>query len=117
MAMGQVKSYNYDMTGSRHSNTGQSGIVWRDSGRHIIGTNMADYIDTFEKLCVQMVSCSDPPTEQQKIELFMDFVNERTYNSIHAHCTDLYLEDGFTYAKLAKLYTHRCFARHPQFQI
>ena len=67
---------------------------------------MADHIDTFEKLCVQMTSCGDAPTEQQKIEWFMESVSERTYNSIHAHCTDLYLEDQLTYAKMVKLYTH-----------
>jgi hypothetical protein len=42
--------------------------------RHISGTNMADHIDTFEKLCVQMTSCGDAPTEQQKIEWFMESV-------------------------------------------
>jgi hypothetical protein len=59
----------------------------------------------------------NPPTEEQKIDWFLDSVTERTYDSIHATCTDKLLEGDLTFAKMLKLYTHKCFQRYPHFQV
>jgi hypothetical protein len=58
-----------------------------------------------------------PPTEEQKIDWFLDSVTEKTYDSVHSTCTDKLLEGDLTFAKVLKLYTHRCFQRYPHFQV
>ncbi len=60
---------------------------------------------------------TQPPTEEQKIDWFLDTVQERTYESVHASCVDKHIEGDLTFAKLVKMYTHKCFQRYPQFQI
>jgi hypothetical protein len=58
-----------------------------------------------------------PPTDEQKIDWFLDSVTEKTYDSVHANCTMNLLEGNLTFAKVIKLYTHRCFQRYPHFQV
>ena len=58
-----------------------------------------------------------PPNDEQKIDWFMDTVTEKTYDSVHSTCTDKLLEGDLTFAKMLKLYTHRCFQRYPHFQV
>ena len=87
--------------------------------RHIHGTNMSRHVDKFERICGQMAhnNPTKPPTEEHKIDWFLDSVTERTYDSVHATCTDKLLEGDLTFAKVLKLYTHRCFQRYPHFQV
>jgi hypothetical protein len=58
-----------------------------------------------------------PPTEEQKIDWFLDSVTEKSYDSVYANCTMNLLEGDLTFAKVIKLYTHRCFQRYPHFQV
>jgi hypothetical protein len=58
-----------------------------------------------------------PPNEEQKIDWFLDTVTEKTYESVHATCSDANIAGTLTFNKLVKLYTHKCFSRYPQFQI
>ena len=87
--------------------------------RHVNGTNITKHIDVFEKICGQMAHNNpvNPPTEEQRIDWFLDTVHERTYDSVHASCVDAHLEGKLTFAKLVKLYTHKCFQRYPHFQL
>jgi hypothetical protein len=87
--------------------------------RHTHGTNMSRHIDRFERICGQMAhnNPDKPPTEEMKIDWFMDSVTEKTYDSVHTACTDKLLDGGLTFAKVTKLYTHRCFQRYPHFQL
>ncbi len=59
----------------------------------------------------------NPPTEEQKIDWFLDSVSEKTYDSVNATCSDANIAGTLTFNKLVKLYTHKCFSRYPQFQI
>ena len=54
--------------------------------RHVHGTNMSRHIDKFERVCGQMAhnNPTKPPTEEQKIDWFLESVTERTYDSVHA---------------------------------
>jgi hypothetical protein len=58
-----------------------------------------------------------PPTDENKIDWFLESVTEKTYDSVHATCTDKLLDGDLTFAKVIKLYTHRCFQRYPNFQL
>jgi hypothetical protein len=87
--------------------------------RHTHGTSICTHIDLFEKLCTQM-SLNDPanpPTEEQKIDWFLDTVTEKTYDSVNATCSGSNIAGTLTFNKLVKLYTHKCFSCYPQFQI
>jgi hypothetical protein len=90
-----------------------------DNLRHVNGTNISRHVDRFEKICGLMAhnNPSKPPTEEEKIDWFLTFVTERTYESVHMSCTDKQLEGTLTFAKVIKLYTHRCFQRYPHFQL
>jgi hypothetical protein len=44
-------------------------------------------------------------------------VTEKTYDFVHANCTMNLREGDLTFAKVIKLYTHRCFQRYPHFQV
>jgi hypothetical protein len=79
--------------------------------RHVNGTSMVKHIDLFEKLCGQMAHNRplQPPSEEQKIDWFVDTVHEHTYESVHATCVDKHIEGTLTFAKLVKMYTHKCF--------
>jgi hypothetical protein len=50
---------------------------------------------------------SEQPTQEQKIDWFLDSVTEKTYDSVHTNCTMKLLEGDLTFAKVIKLYTHR----------
>ena len=87
--------------------------------RHVHGTNITKHIDLFEKLITQM-SHNDPlhpPTEEQRIDWFLDSVTERTYDSVQATCSEGNIEGTLTFNKMVKLFTHKCFQRYPEFQI
>ncbi len=90
-----------------------------DNLRHVHGTNISRHVDKFEKICGLMAhnNPSKPPTEEEKIDWFLASVTERTYDSVHTSCTDKQLEGTLTFAKVIKLYTHRCFQRYPHFQL
>jgi hypothetical protein len=90
-----------------------------DNLGHVHGTNISRHVDRFEKICGLMAhnNPSKPPTEEEKIDWFLASVTERTYESVHTACTDKQLEGTLTFAKVIKLYTHRCFQRYPYFQL
>jgi hypothetical protein len=83
--------------------------------RHIHGTNMTRHIDKFERICGMMAT--KPPTDEEKVDWLLDSGTEKVYDSVHANCTDKRLEGTLTFARVIKLYTHRCFQKYPQFQL
>ncbi len=89
-----------------------------DNLHHVNGTNISRHVDRFEKICGLMAhnNPSKSPTEEEKIDWFLASVTERTYESVHTSCTDKRLEGTLAFAKVIKLYTHRCFQRYPHFQ-
>ncbi len=44
-------------------------------------------------------------------------MTEKTYDSVHAGCTDKQLDGTLTFVRVVKLYTHRCFQKYPHFQL
>jgi hypothetical protein len=80
---------------------------------------MSRHIDRFERICGQMAhnNPDKPPTDEKKIDWFLKSVTEKTYDSVHATCTDKLLDGDLTFAKVIKLYTHRCFQCYPHFQL
>jgi hypothetical protein len=87
--------------------------------RHVHGTNITTHIDLYEKLITQL-SYNDPrnpPTEEQRIDWFLDSVTERTYDSVQATCSAENIEGKLTFQKMVKLFTHKCFQRYPDFHI
>ncbi len=58
-----------------------------------------------------------PPTDEDKVDWFLASVTEKTYDSVHAGCTDKQLDGTLTFARVVKLYTHRCFQKYPHFQL
>ncbi len=90
-----------------------------ESIRHVHGTPIPRHMDKFERICGQMAhnNPSEQPTQEQKIDWFLDSVTEKTYDSVHTNCTMKLLEGDLTFAKVIKLYTHRCFQRYPHFQV
>ncbi len=57
------------------------------------------------------------PTDEDKVDWFFASVTEKTYDSVHASCTDKQLDGTLTFARVVKLYTHRCFQNYPHFQL
>jgi hypothetical protein len=87
--------------------------------RHVHGTNITTPIDLFEKLITQ-ISYNDPrnpPSEEQRIDWFLDSVTERTYDSVQATCSAENIEGKLTFQKMVKLFTHKFFQRYPDFHI
>jgi hypothetical protein len=78
---------------------------------------MSDHIDFFEKLCGQIASSGNPATEEEKLDWFIDSVNEDNYASIKAHCNSLKILGALNFAQMIKLYALTCFAKYPQFQL
>jgi hypothetical protein len=76
--------------------------------RHIHGTNMTRHIDKFERICGMMAHSNPdkPPTDEDKVEWFLESVTEKTYDSVHAGCTEKQLDGTLTFARVVKLYTH-----------
>ncbi len=58
-----------------------------------------------------------PPTDEEKVDWFLPSVTEKVYDSVHASCTDKQLDGTLTFARLVKLYTHRCFQKYPHLQL
>jgi hypothetical protein len=87
--------------------------------RHVHGTNICTHIDLFEKICTQMAHNDpiNPPTEEEKIDWFLDTVTEKVYDSVNATCSDANIAGTLTFNKLVKLYVHKCFSKYPQFQL
>ncbi len=87
--------------------------------RHVHGTNMSKHIDKFERTCGQMAhnNPGKTPTDEQKVEWFLDSVTKKTYDSVYSTCTDKLLDGDLSFAKTIKLYTHRCFQKYPHFQL
>ncbi len=58
--------------------------------RHIHGTNMTRHIDKLERICGMMAhnDPNKPPTDEDRVDWFMASVTEKTYDSVHASCTD-----------------------------
>jgi hypothetical protein len=87
--------------------------------RHVHGTNITKHIDLFEKLITQM-SHNDPlhpPTEEQRIDWFLDSVTKRTYDAVQATCSEGNIDGTLIFNKMVKLFIHKCFQRYPEFQI
>ncbi len=87
--------------------------------RHIHDTNMTRHIDKFERIC-GMIAHNDlnkPPTDEDKVDWSLASVTEKTYDSVHASYTDKQLDGVVTFARVVKLYTHRCFQKYPHFQL
>jgi hypothetical protein len=59
----------------------------------------------------------NPPTEEQRIDWFLDSVTERTYDAVQATCSEGNIDGTLTFNKMVKLFTHKCFQRYPEFQI
>jgi hypothetical protein len=61
--------------------------------RHVHGTNIK-HVDRFEKICGQLAhnNPNKPPTDEQNVDWFLDSVTEKTYDSVHATCTDKLLD-------------------------
>ncbi len=76
-----------------------------DTPCHVHGTNICTHVDLFEKLCTQMAHNDpiNPPTEEEKIDWFLDTVTEKTYESVHATCSDANITGTLTFNKLVKL--------------
>jgi hypothetical protein len=55
-----------------------------------------------------------PPTDEDKVDWFLASVTEKTYDSVHAGCTDKQLDGTLTFARVVKLYTHRGFEKYPR---
>jgi hypothetical protein len=62
--------------------------------KHIHGTNMTRHIDKFERICGMMAhnAPTKPPTDEEKVDWFLNSVTEKTYDSVHAGCTDKQLD-------------------------
>jgi hypothetical protein len=87
--------------------------------RHIHGTNMTRHIDKFERICGMMAHNAPTklPTDEEKVDWFLNSVTEKTYDSVHAGCTDKQLDGTLTFVRVVKLYTNRCFQKYPHFQL
>jgi hypothetical protein len=78
---------------------------------------MPDHIDLFEKICEQIASSGQPATEEEKLDWFIESVNENTYEPVKAHCNSLKILGTLQFAQMIKLYAITCFAKYPQFQL
>jgi hypothetical protein len=80
---------------------------------------MTRHIDKFERICGMMAhnNPDKPPTDEDKVDWFLASITEKTYDSVHAGCTDKQLDGTLTFARVVKLYTHRCFQKYPHFQL
>jgi hypothetical protein len=81
---------------------------------------MTRHIDKFERICGMVAhnNPDKPPTDEDKeVDWFIASVTEKTYDSVHAGCTDKQLDGTLTFARVVKLCTHRCFQKYPHFQL
>jgi hypothetical protein len=84
--------------------------------KHTSGTSITDHTDLFEKLCGQIISSDQPPTEE-KIDWFMDSITEPIYEYTKQHCKHLRLLGTLTYPMMANLYNLNCFEKYPHFHV
>jgi hypothetical protein len=61
--------------------------------RHTSGTSITDHTDLFEKLYeqIKLTSSGKPPTEEEKLDWFLDSVTEPIYEYTKQHCKHLKL--------------------------
>jgi hypothetical protein len=85
--------------------------------KHTSGTSMSDHIDLFEKSCGQIASSGLPATEEEKLDWFLESVNEDTYYAIKAHRNSRKILGTLQFVQMIKLYALTCFAKYPQFQL
>ncbi len=66
--------------------------------RHTHGTNISRHVDKFERICGLMAhnDPTKPPTEEQKIDWFLETVTDKVYDSVHTSCTDKQLDGTLT---------------------
>jgi hypothetical protein len=58
---------------------------------HTSATNITDHTYLFEKLCGQIISSGQPPTEEENIDWFMDSIPEPIYKYTKQYCKHLRL--------------------------
>jgi hypothetical protein len=86
--------------------------------KHTSGTSITNHTDLFEKLCGQIISSGRPPTEEEKLDWFMDFITEPPiYEYTKQHCKHLRLLGKLTYSVMANLYKLTCFEKYPHFHV
>ena len=85
--------------------------------KHTSGTSITDHTDLFEKLCGQIISSGQPPTEEEKLDWFMDSITEPIYEYTKQHCKHLRLLGTLTYPVMANLYKLTCFEKYPHFHV
>ncbi len=83
--------------------------------KHTSGTSITDHTDLFEKLCEQIISSGRPPTEEEKLDLFMDFITEPIYEYTKQHGKHLRLLGTLTYP--VNVYKLTCFEKYPHFHV
>jgi hypothetical protein len=81
------------------------------------GTSITDHTDLFEKLCGQIISSGQPPTEEEKLDWFMDSITEPIYEYTKQHCKHLRLLGTLTYLVMDNLYKLTCFEKYPHFHV
>jgi hypothetical protein len=100
---------------SRHRNEAMRKLIaWL---KHTSGTSITDLTDLFEKICGQIASSGTAPTEEEKLELFLDSISEPTYEYTKHHCKHLKLMGTLTYPVMANLYKLTCFEKYPHFHV
>ncbi len=85
--------------------------------RRTSGTSITDHTDLFEKLCGQITSSGQPPTDEEKLDWFLDSVTEPIYEYTKQNCKHLKLMGTLTYAVMANLYKLTCFEKYPHFHV
>ncbi len=78
---------------------------------------MPDHIGLFGKICGQIASSGKPAAEEEKLDWFIESVNENSYEPVKAHCNSLKILGTLQFAQMIKLYALTCFAKYPQFQL
>ena len=100
---------------SKQRNTALRKLV--STMKHTSGTSITDHTDLFEKLCGQIISSGQPPTEEEKLDWFMDSITEPIYEYTKQHCKHLRLLGTLTYPVMANLYKLTCFEKYPHFHV
>jgi hypothetical protein len=85
--------------------------------KHTSGTSITDHTDLFKKLCGQILSSGQPPTEGEKLDWFMDSITKPIYKYTKQHRKHLRLLGTLTYPVMANLYKLTCFEKYPHFHV
>jgi hypothetical protein len=98
----RAANYFYDTMVTPSQDTKHPKRLLNNSVMSMGGTNITKHIDLFEKICGQLAhdNPANPPTEEQRIDWFLETVHEKTYDAVHASCVDKHLEGKLTFAKL-----------------